>query len=206
MAEITHNQSTSANGGQLFLNTSSQSGSMRCPTPLDAWYVRTLAGGEELPGPFEGASEPYRTFAETLSTLPPESREIALQGFLSAAGHSRPVIIEQLAAADPTAPAPEFRSIVSYATLADLKIVIGQQRWVWEQWIAQGVLNVLASEPGTGKTRFAMDLTRRLYYQLALPDGQQNRLAHEARPVPGRMPRRVLKNSSVTRLMRWPHS
>ena len=59
-----------------------------------------------------------------------------------------------------------------YATLADIARIASDQRWLWEGWLARGVLNVVAAEPGTGKTRFALDLARRLYLGLSWPDGQ----------------------------------
>ena len=41
------------------------------------------------------------------------------------------------------------------------------------------VLNVLASDPGTGKTRFALDIARRLWFRLPWPDNQPNELLRE---------------------------
>lgn len=58
------------------------------------------------------------------------------------------------------------------ATAADLKAANASTRWAWQGWIQQGATTCLAAEPGTGKTRFCMDLARRIYNCLPWPDGQ----------------------------------
>lgn len=57
------------------------------------------------------------------------------------------------------------------ATAADLIEANVTIRWGWDKWLPSGVLSVLASEPGIGKTRFCADLTRRVYLGLPWPDG-----------------------------------
>jgi hypothetical protein len=57
------------------------------------------------------------------------------------------------------------------ATAADLIRVNATIRWVWEGWLPVGVLTILASEPGVGKTRFCADLLRRAWHGLPWPDG-----------------------------------
>lgn len=57
------------------------------------------------------------------------------------------------------------------ATAADLIEDNVTIRWAWERWIPLGVLTVLASEPGKGKTRLCADLARRIYLGLPWPDG-----------------------------------
>lgn len=57
------------------------------------------------------------------------------------------------------------------ATAADLIEASCTIRWGWEKWLPVGVLSVLASEPGCGKTRFCADLARRVYLGLPWPDG-----------------------------------
>jgi hypothetical protein len=58
------------------------------------------------------------------------------------------------------------------ATAADLIRMDAVIRWAWEGWIPLGVLTILASEPGIGKTRFCGDLLRRVYHALPWPDGK----------------------------------
>lgn len=58
------------------------------------------------------------------------------------------------------------------ATAADLVAHNATIRWLWEGWIPIGVLSILASEPGVGKTRLCADLLRRLSMGLPWPDGK----------------------------------
>lgn len=64
----------------------------------------------------------------------------------------------------------------SDATALDLIKHNATIRWVWEKWIPLGVLTILASEPGVGKTRFCCDLARRIYRGQSWPDGQSQSL------------------------------
>jgi hypothetical protein len=57
------------------------------------------------------------------------------------------------------------------ATVADLRRVMDATAWVWEKWIPNAALTLLASESGTGKTRFCFDLHRRVLKGLGWPDG-----------------------------------
>jgi hypothetical protein len=57
------------------------------------------------------------------------------------------------------------------ATARDLIECNATIRWGWEKWLPAGVLTVLASEPGCGKTRFCADLARRVHLGLPWPDG-----------------------------------
>jgi hypothetical protein len=57
------------------------------------------------------------------------------------------------------------------ATAADLIRVNAVVRWLWPLWIPRGVLTILASAPGVGKTRFCADLLRRIHGGLPWPDG-----------------------------------
>ena len=67
------------------------------------------------------------------------------------------------------APAADLDDI---ATAADLVLAQAGVEWVWEGWMQRGVLTLLAAEPGVGKTRFGLDLCRRVYLGLPWPDGQ----------------------------------
>lgn len=58
------------------------------------------------------------------------------------------------------------------ATLADLRLTLSADAWIWTGWIAQGALCLFAAEGGTGKTRTLMDLHRRAFYGLPWPDGE----------------------------------
>lgn len=63
--------------------------------------------------------------------------------------------------------------IEPYATAATLIKLDKTTRWVWQGWIQSGSTTCLAAEPGVGKTRFCMDLARRIYHGLPWPDGTE---------------------------------
>ena len=44
-------------------------------------------------------------------------------------------------------------------------------KWAWEGWIQLGATTCLAAEPGTGKTRYGMDLAKRIFHGTTWPDG-----------------------------------
>lgn len=62
----------------------------------------------------------------------------------------------------------------AFYTLADAAAIIGDTRWVWKDWIPAGCMSILAAVGGGGKTRTSMDLARRLWFGLAMPDGSPN--------------------------------
>lgn len=57
------------------------------------------------------------------------------------------------------------------ATAADIRRHVSGVRWLWPHWIVASHMTVVAAEPSTGKTRFAMDLCRRMWHCLPWPDG-----------------------------------
>lgn len=57
------------------------------------------------------------------------------------------------------------------ATAADLIRLDAKVAWAWKGWIVKAHLNVLASEPGIGKTRLVLDWARRVALGLPWPDG-----------------------------------
>ena len=93
-------------------------------------------------------------------------------------GEAEAALVKALADIDPTGPPPEPDPAERCATLADVRRLVADTEWLWPGWLAAGVLNALAADPGTGKTILAMDLARRLWFKLAWPDGQAN-------PMPG---------------------
>ena len=57
------------------------------------------------------------------------------------------------------------------ATAADIKAANMSTKWAWEGWIQLGATTCLAAEPGTGKTRYGMDLAKRIFHGTTWPDG-----------------------------------
>jgi hypothetical protein len=72
----------------------------------------------------------------------------------------------------------EYRSKIT--RISDLVRAGAEVRWLWEGWVPSGVLTLLASEAGTGKTRFCADLLRRVARGLPWPDGQAMTLSPDA--------------------------
>lgn len=59
-----------------------------------------------------------------------------------------------------------------FATNADLRRLDLSTRWVWDQWLQLGAVNLLAAEGGLGKTRFVADLCRRVHAGEPWPDNK----------------------------------
>jgi hypothetical protein len=150
--------------------------------PFDAWTFARLFSGEPVNGELGAVSRPFQPIARHLAALRLEDRPIAWEGFLTGRDDG-PEINLAVAAAKPKGPPPEADPVASFATLADIARIVSDQHPLWPSWINRGVLNVVAAEPGTGKTRFALDLTRRLYFVLPWPDGQPNDLPKGTRTL-----------------------
>lgn len=63
--------------------------------------------------------------------------------------------------------APDF----DFATNDDLRKFDLGIKWVWKDWLQKATVNLLAAEGGMGKTRFVLDLCRRVHLGLPWPDG-----------------------------------
>lgn len=72
-------------------------------------------------------------------------------------------------------------AIEGVARLADLERAGAETKWAWRGWIACGVITCIAAEAGVGKTRFIMDLMRRVSHGLPWPDGTPMTLASDSR-------------------------
>ncbi len=173
--------------------------------PLVASYTlgRALLG-YELNGERDLLTEPWKPMAEHLARLDPVSRLAAWEAML-AARPDRDELIMTMAAINPEEPLPADTCLRSYATLADVAKTVSSQPWLWNGWLAQGVLNVLASDPGIGKTRFSLDLARRLHYQLPWPDGQPNILPAGSRTLWVQGDRNFAEMLQATRDFGVPH-
>jgi hypothetical protein len=150
--------------------------------PLEAWVIRRLLNGHDLNGELASLSEPFHRLAGHLASLSPDARQTAVDGFLCDRS-DRDDLIRMMIEADPDGPPPVAELTRTYATLADIAKIVAAQPWVWRNWLAAGVLNAIASEPGTGKSRFGLDLARRLWLGLPWPDGQENTFPPETRTL-----------------------
>lgn len=143
--------------------------------------------GNQLNGQADALSEPFRGIATHLDSVLLENRQAALDAFL-AGRDDADSIIDAMAEADPEGPPPEAdESQERCANLADVRRLVADTKWPWPGWLATGVLNALAADPGTGKTVMAADLARRLWLGESWPDCQANPLPKGTRTlwVPG---------------------
>src|SRR4051812_5078043 len=115
-------------------------------TRFDAWTLARLVAGLPVNGELQAVSRPFKDLAAHLAGLPPEARQIALDGFLRHPGIDGERIIRAIDDADPSGLPPEAGPAGSFATLADYARIASGQHWLWEGWIARGVLNAVASD------------------------------------------------------------
>ncbi len=141
-------------------------------TSYDTWLLRRVVAGMPLDGEVEGLSAVPRSMAVHLAGLPPEDRRAAWEAMLAALPNADELVLA-LAAVDPLAPAPPPPAqAVGFATLADIRRAMTDVRWVWQNWIKSSHVAGIASPEGTGKSRFALDLCRRVWNGMPWPDGQ----------------------------------
>jgi hypothetical protein len=157
---------------------------MMIDSPAELHALARLASGEPLNGERQSLTGPVRRLADQMDEIPAEARQVAFQGFKAAFGDE---LAKALASIDPAGPPPEAEPAERCATLSDLRRLVADDQWLWKGWLAVGVLNGLAADPGTGKTILAVELARRMYSGLSWPDGQANSLPERSRTlwVPG---------------------
>jgi hypothetical protein len=154
--------------------------------PFDAWTLARLLAGKDVNGEPQTVSERFRRVAEHLAAKPVEARLEAWEGFLCSVPEPHKVIMT-LAEVDPLGLPPELEPLDRCATLADLRRIVADDQWLWKGWLATGVLNGLAADPGIGKTILAVFLALTLWFKNAWPDGQPNTMPEGTRTlmVPG---------------------
>jgi hypothetical protein len=138
---------------------------------FDAWVLSRLVANQPLSGELAAVSLPWRPMAKYLADLEPGSRTLALRAMLAARSGGEE-FLSVIAAMDPLSPAPEPTGPPTFATVADVRRILAQTRWTWEGWIPAGRVVGVAAFEGTGKTRFLLDLARRIYFGEQWPDGQ----------------------------------
>lgn len=85
---------------------------------------------------------------------------------------ARPDLIQAMENVVPEEPPPEDDEPIRPATLADIRRVMADEQWIWEGYIPAARIAGVAAYEGVGKTRFVMDLARRMWFGLPWPDGQ----------------------------------
>jgi AAA domain len=130
--------------------------------------------------------EPFRSMAAHLAAvkLDKPARGKALKEALAAARaplwdamlaarpEDRDELVRALSEVDPDGPPPEAEPNERPATLADIRRIMAESQWLWKGYIPAARIAGIAAFEGIGKTRFAMDLARRLWFALPWPDGQ----------------------------------
>jgi hypothetical protein len=141
---------------------------------FDAWGLsRVLSVDGGLNGEMANVSDSYRNIVELLASRPLVDRRAPWEGFLC--GVKDPAaLIRAVADANPHDPAPplEVPGTRRPANALDLTAATEGILWTWPNWIPLGRLSGIAAYEGTGKTRFGLDLDRRVYHGHPWPDGQ----------------------------------
>jgi hypothetical protein len=144
-------------------------------SPRDGWIIARLLCGRGTAPLVE--SDRIRPLADRLRDTEPSHRGATWKGFLTGRP-DREDWSGPVGDADPAAPPPEEESASvggrPRANLDDLKRMAADTSWPWPGWLAGGVLNALAADPGVGKTILAMNLARVLWEGRPWPDGQKN--------------------------------
>jgi hypothetical protein len=143
-------------------------------TPFDAWiFSRLLAVDVGMNGELASVSTPFRAIAEHLASRPLADRHPRWEGFLCGVPDSD-ALVRAIADANPLDPAPPLETSGTRrpANAADLKAATEGILWAWKDWIPLGRVSGIAGNEGTGKTRFGLDLDRRVYHGLPWPDAQ----------------------------------
>jgi hypothetical protein len=136
--------------------------------PKTAFALKMLLEGRALNGELDAVPSSDKPFIAHLNTLKTDDRKTVFDAFKYLCADPD-AVAKAVFAADGTEldqPAPRT------ATLADAAILLKSDRWLWNGWLLHGALNAIAAQPGTGKTRFLMDLTRRVWHGEPWPDGQ----------------------------------
>lgn len=90
-------------------------------------------------------------------------------------GRNDPTVIFPPAGAAPAAgelPDDGVQADPDFATNEDLRKYDLGIKWVWKDWLQRATVNLLAAEGGAGKTRFVLDLCRRVHLGLPWPSGE----------------------------------
>jgi hypothetical protein len=154
----------------------------------DAWVLARVMANQPIDGQVEAMSEGLRPLARGLAEVRHEQRPAVLGGFTLSA--DAPADLSRaIFDADPLAAPPEVEAARPRrrATLADVRRLVADASWPWRGWLAGGVLNSLAADPGIGKTLLAMTLARTLWTGQPWPDGQPSTFPRGTRTlwVPG---------------------
>jgi AAA domain len=141
-------------------------------TPRDLWNLRRFSSiNEPINGELSTMSEALRPIAEKLAETPFKQRRHVLDGFV-AGQPDRNDLSKALAEIDPAGPPPLIHPPRRFATCADVVRLETATPWAWKGFLPSSRIVGIASGEGVGKTRFALDLSRRAWHEEDWPDGQ----------------------------------
>jgi hypothetical protein len=156
--------------------------------PYEARVIAGVLVGGTLDGELAVMSEPWRSLAAKLNEQPTDDRNACFHWAILL-DPNRDALIKAVADQDLTGPPPDPEGNIPRrcATLADVRRLIADTAWPWPGWLAAGVLNALAADPGIGKTLLAMTLACTLWFKRPWPDGQENPFPKESKTlwIPG---------------------
>ena len=111
-------------------------------SPFDAWVLARALCHQPTGGELASLSEPWKAIGEHLAAMEARALPVAWKAIL-AARDDREELVQALASVDPMGPPPERLPAVTFATLADVAQIVTSQPWLWNGWVAQGVLNAV---------------------------------------------------------------
>jgi hypothetical protein len=122
-----------------------------------------LAGLTQPDLPPSHFSPPWHAIYQALLAAPPDaSHQALLQALADRA--DRDTLIDLIFAAVPG-------ERLDFPSLHQVAPTLPPIRWLWPAWIPRGLLSLLGSVPGGGKSYLALDLARRIIGDLPFPDG-----------------------------------
>ena len=140
---------------------------------FNAWVLNHLLADLPLNGELDMMSPPWKGIAEQLVNVDAALRTTVLNALLGITPGG-PEMLQSVINTDPMAPCPVVQPAAKRraARLADLTTASGSSRFVWPNWIVRAHFTLLSSNPKVGKTRFALEVAKRIYTASLWPDGQ----------------------------------
>ena len=125
--------------------------------------IADCLAGLETDLPLDDFTEPLRSAYEAVRAAPQEGRQGALLRSLLDCPDRDRLIGGILSAAPGDGP--------DYPSLADIADALPAIEWLWPGWIPSGMITLLGSAPGVGKSMLSLDLARRVIHGMDFPDG-----------------------------------
>jgi len=143
------------------------------PDPLVCWGLARLLSDSPINGELDAVAGPYRRLLDYLTGLPTGERLGAFNGFLMReTSEEEAAVIKAVAGQNPKGLPPLVATGPRFATAADVRRIQANIRWTCEGWIPAARVVGVAAPEGAGKTRFGLDLCRRVWHGLPWHDGQ----------------------------------